>query len=94
MTKKFQYQIIDLGIFNVPDKIEKTFGHLGQNGWELVGVFDKASNWLKGHERGFAIFKREVGDEVKANSRWARVVSPDQVGRSDGLSWLDPNSGW
>ena len=78
---RFQYQIVSLGIFNVADKMVNAFAHLGENGWELVGIYDKSSNWLAGYEKGFALFKRQVGEVGEIDGPWAQLVHADQVGK-------------
>lgn len=34
-------------------------------GWELVAVYDKASNWFAGLEKGFVLMKRPVPTGVE-----------------------------
>src|SRR5207244_1940641 len=46
-------------------------GQLGEEGWELVTVYDKASNWLNGMEKGFALFKRPVPEDAEPDGPWA-----------------------
>jgi hypothetical protein len=69
---RWQYQIVNLGTFGVADRMANAFGVLGSQGWELVALHDKASNWLGGMEKGFAVFKREVvdGEEPDWWGRW------------------------
>ena len=47
--------------------------HLGEHGWELIGVYDKSSNWWQGMEKGFALFKRSVADGEEPDGGWCVV---------------------
>ena len=58
--RRFQYQVVNVGMFNAAERMVRVFGHLGERGWELVGMYDKSSNWFNQMEKGFALFKREV----------------------------------
>jgi hypothetical protein len=90
---RFQYEIVSLGVFNVADKMVNAFSHLGSNGWELVGIFDKSSNWLgSGFEKGFAVFKREISDNETPDGPWAKFVHAEHVGNPDDPR-NDPNWG-
>jgi hypothetical protein len=84
---RFQYQIVSLGVFNVADKMVKAFAYLGENGWELVGIYDKSSNWVSGFEKGFALFKRLVLEGDSPEGPWAEFVHADQVGQSNDPTW-------
>ena len=57
---RWQYAVVSLGAFGAVGRLTKTLGHLGSEGWELVHVYDKASNWFNGMEKGFALFKRLI----------------------------------
>lgn len=59
----------------------QAFGFLGSEGWELVALYDKTSNWLSGMEKGFAIFKKEVGAGDLEPEQWASWDHADFVGR-------------
>ena len=69
--ERFQYRIVNLGTFNAPDRMARVFGALGQDGWELVTMYDKSSNWFSGLEKGFAIFKRTVPAGEEPDGEWA-----------------------
>lgn len=74
---RWQYRVVNVGMFGTPDRLAAVLGQLGAGGWELVHVYDKMSNWLGGMEKGFAIFKREVaaGNEpVGAWATWNRAT--------------------
>ena len=45
--------------------MQEVLATAGANGWELVGVYDKASKGLNGMERGFMLLKRPVPDDVE-----------------------------
>ena len=82
IVKRFQYRIVGLGTFNVAEKMVGTFAHLGSNGWELVGIFDKSSNWITAYEKGFALFKREVPEGVEPEGPWAEFNQAANVGKA------------
>lgn len=69
--ERFQYRIVNLGIFNAPERMARVFGALGQQGWELVTMYDKSSNWFANMEKGFAIFKRTVLEGEEPEGEWA-----------------------
>lgn len=75
-------------------------GKLGSQGWELVGVYDKSSNWLNGMEKGFVLFKREVAPGAHPEGAWGiwersaehmTPLPPAPVGTAEG--WLPDPSG-
>lgn len=76
---RWQYRIVNTGTFSTPERLGMAMSYFGQNGWELVTVYDKASNWFQGWEKGFALFKRPVppGDEPEGG--WAEVWTADHV---------------
>jgi hypothetical protein len=82
----FQYRIVQLGMFSTTDRLAMALGELGRDGWELITIYDKSSNWLTGMEKGFALFKR-VAPENVADGEWcivdergAHAKSPAQDG--------------
>ena len=84
---RFQYQIVSLGVFNVADKMVNAFAHLGENGWELAGIYDKSSNWLNAYGKGFALFKRPVSEGLSPDGPWAEFVHAEQVGKPHDPTW-------
>lgn len=68
---RFQYRVVNLGMFFAQDRMVSALGSMGAAGWELVGIYDKSSNWLQGMEKGFALFKREVADGQDPEGPWA-----------------------
>jgi hypothetical protein len=67
-------------MFATSQRLVTVLGAMGSDGWELVNVYDKASNWIAGTEKGFILFKRSVapGDEP-LEGLWA--VEVDKSGR-------------
>lgn len=43
-----------------PDRMASVLAVAGENGWELVSIYDKSSNWFQGFEKGFMLLKRPV----------------------------------
>jgi len=48
---RWQYAIVNIGSFGAVGRLTGTLGKLGAEGWELVHVYDKASNWFQGMEK-------------------------------------------
>lgn len=71
--ERFQYRIVNLGLFNAADRMVRTFATLGQDGWELVAMYDKSSNWFANMEKGLAIFKRSVPEGREPDGNWASL---------------------
>lgn len=57
---RWQYGAINIGMFGAMERMQQVFATLGAEGWELVTVYDKASNWFADMEKGFMLFKRPV----------------------------------
>jgi hypothetical protein len=62
---RWQFAVINVGMFNASDRFQRALGAAASQGWELVGVYDKASNWLSGMEKGFILLKRHVPTGVR-----------------------------
>lgn len=62
---RWQYGVIDLGVYNAMDRMQAILGVAGSEGWQLVGVYDKASNWMVNKEKGFMLFRRPVPPGVR-----------------------------
>lgn len=71
---RWQYCIIATRVFNQEERLLATLGEAGARGWELVTVFDKASNWLQGFEKGFLLLKRPVAEGEDPDGPWVRLV--------------------
>ena len=46
--ERWQYALVNVGMFQSRERMAATLDAAGANGWELVTVYDKASNWLSG----------------------------------------------
>jgi hypothetical protein len=68
---RWQYRVVNTGMFNTADRLVRVLGDLGAHGWELVGIYDKSSNWIQGAEKGFVLFKRAVPEGVEPETEWA-----------------------
>jgi hypothetical protein len=71
---RWQYHIVNLRAFHAKDRLVRALGALGKEGWELVAIYDKSSNWLAGMEKGFALFKRPVADGAEPEGPWAEAT--------------------
>lgn len=71
MECRWQYAVVDIGLFNAASRLLSVLGALGSDGWQLVHVYDKASNWLSGMEKGFVLFKRPVVGDAAPPGDWA-----------------------
>ena len=74
---RWQYAVANLGTFGAAERLHEVLGKLGADGWELVGVYDKSSNWLAGMEKGFAMLKRPVYPGENPDEGWAVQVDRD-----------------
>lgn len=74
---RWQYAIASVGMFGTAERLQTVFGRLGEDGWELVNVYDKSSNWFNGMEKGFAMFKRPVAPGDDPVGGWAVQVGRD-----------------
>jgi hypothetical protein len=61
----WQFAVINIGSFRAASRFQRALGAAASQGWELVGIYDKASNWLSGMEKGFILLKRRVPPGVK-----------------------------
>lgn len=64
-AQRWQYAIVNTGAFKSADRMTEVLATAGASGWELISVYDKASNWLGGLEKGFMMLKRPVPDDVE-----------------------------
>ena len=87
---RYQYRIVNLGSFKAADRMVKSFGLLGQNGWRLVSIYDKGSNWVTGLEKGFALFMKEVPDGHDPDGEWASWEYADFVGQDPETAGFNP----
>ena len=58
----FQFAVINIGSFRAVGRLQRALGIAASEGWDLVAIYDKASNWMQGMEKGFILLKRPVPD--------------------------------
>jgi hypothetical protein len=76
---RYQYKIVNLGMFNATERMLTSFAELGADGWQLVATYDKASNWFQGMEKGFVLFMRTVPPGEEPVGAWASLyTSPSE----------------
>jgi hypothetical protein len=93
-SSRWQYQVVDIGIFNTGSRLTAALGRLGSEGWELVAMYDKASNWLTNMEKGFAIFRREVLGDEEPDGPWAVWIKGDGTHHVSVGAAADAVAGW
>ncbi len=76
---RWQYRIVNSGTFNTSARVGMALSYFGQQGWELVTIYDKASNWMQGFEKGFILFKRPVPPGEEPDGAWSEVWTADHV---------------
>jgi hypothetical protein len=76
---RWQYTIVNIGVTFAGERLGITLSYFGQRGWELVTVFDKASNWMAGAEKGFILLKRPVPEGHEPEGPWTEFWNADQV---------------
>ena len=76
--QRWQYRVIDLGIFFTGERLVRVLGELGAEGWELVAIYDKNSNWIAGLEKGFALLRRDVPDGSEPDGPWGALLFASQ----------------
>jgi hypothetical protein len=95
---RWQYRVVNVGMFSSPQRLTLALGQLGAQGWELVHVYDKMSNWFQGMEKGFALFKRAVVPGEQQDREWAAWAYPTsrrlrRAPRGTPEGWLKDPSG-
>lgn len=93
VTTKWEYKVVDIGFFFVQSRLESTLARLGQDGWELVTVYDKASNLGTGMEKGFVLFKRplrtladiftDLSADERAQEEWQELRRRQEAAAGD-----------
>ena len=73
-VQRWQYAIVNVGMFNSPQRMASVLSDAGAAGCELVSMYDKASNWFGGMEKGFMLLKRAVPEGVTPDS-WCLSLS-------------------
>jgi hypothetical protein len=81
---RWQYRVVNIGSYMTADRMQTALGHLGPEGWELIGVFDKSSNWIGGTEKGFMLFKRPVAQGEHPVGSWSEVWNVDRLAAEAG----------
>jgi hypothetical protein len=76
---RWQYRIMSIGMFSAGQTMGAALSYFGRNGWELVTMYDKASNWLQGTENGFMLFKRAVPDGAEPEGAWCELWTPEHL---------------
>ncbi|MEO5837493.1 MAG: hypothetical protein ABIQ73_30325 [Acidimicrobiales bacterium] len=76
---RWQYRIVSIGSVYAARNLGITLSYVGQRGWELQTVFDKASHWVEGIEKGFILFKRGEEPVEERDGPWAEVWTAEQV---------------
>ena len=71
---RWQYCVVATRVFSQEERLVAALGEAGARGWELVTVFDKASNWMQGFEKGFLLLKRPVLEGEEPDGPWVRLV--------------------
>ena len=71
---RWQYAVVNLGMFNSPERMGETLAVAGANGWELVTIYDKTSNWWTAMEKGFMLLKRPVPNDVTPD-QWCVTIN-------------------
>jgi hypothetical protein len=85
---RWQYKVVNIGAFFAHERLVDTLSVLGRDGWELVTIYDKASNWFQGMEKGFALFKRPVPEGTEPDGPWAAMGTSSE----DALAMLERNA--
>jgi glycosyltransferase A (GT-A) superfamily protein (DUF2064 family) len=68
--------LINLGAFNAMDRMQTVLGAAGSMGWQLVGIYDKQSNWSANMEKGFMVLRKPVQPGVRlADDQWCITIS-------------------
>ena len=75
--QRWQYVMVNIGVFNTAARMARILGYLGANGYELAVTFDKSSNWLTGLEKGFMVFKRPVPAGAEPDGPWCEIIDRD-----------------
>ncbi|MGD9996980.1 MAG: hypothetical protein AB7R77_06020 [Ilumatobacteraceae bacterium] len=92
---RWQYAVANIGMFGAADRLARCLAHLGSQGFELVTVYDKASNWFNGYEKGFMLFKREVPDGSEPDGPWCALLDPATLKLTEAVLAPDvPDQAW
>lgn len=50
-AQRYQYAVVNVGMFRSPRRMGEVLGLAGQHGWRLITVHDKSSNWWADMEK-------------------------------------------
>jgi hypothetical protein len=74
--QRWQYAVVNIGMFGAIERLQLVLGSAGSQGWELAAVYDKASNWFTGMEKGFMVLKRPVAPSVHlSDEEWCITMN-------------------
>lgn len=78
---RWQYGVVNIGMFASMDRMEEVLAAAGEQGWELITIYDKSSNWFANMEKGFMLLKRPVPAGVRLTEpEWCITISmPGQL---------------
>ncbi len=72
---RWQYGIVNIGMYQASERMQMVLAAAGEAGWHLIAVYDKASNWMNGMEKGFMLFRRTVPPGVRlAPDEWCATL--------------------
>lgn len=77
--ERWQYAVANVGMFGAQARLARVLAFMGEHGYELVTVYDKASNWFQGMEKGFMLFKRHVPAGQTPDGPWCGVVDVNEL---------------
>jgi len=73
---RWQYGVINIGAYNAMERMQAVLGQAGANGWQLISIYDKASNWQSGVEKGFMLLRKPVPPGVRLDdAEWCMTIS-------------------
>lgn len=91
--RRWQYVVANVGMFDASVRLPRVLAHMGANGYELITVYDKSSNWFANMEKGFMLFKREVLAGEEPTGPWCGVLDPTTMTMKEAEP-LDTNHGY
>ena len=92
---RWQYSVANIGAFGARERLSLVLAHMGEQGYELTTVYDKASNWFQGMEKCFMLFKREVPSGSEPVGPWCWVLDVTTLDQSGVAGYGFPeNQAW
>lgn len=92
-SRRWQYVVANIGAFDANARLPRVLAFMGAKGYELITVYDKASNWFNGMEKGFVLFKREVDAGAEPSGPWCALLDPHTLTMSEAAP-MDDNFGY